>query len=70
MGKHFRREFDANGAFRSERKLKSIRAEEGLDGLYVIRTSMAETELGRAEAVRTSKQLALVDRRGRARETS
>ena len=62
MGKHFRWEFDDGGAFRSERREESIRAEARLDGYYVIRTSLGEDRLDDGDAVRAYKSLARVER--------
>ena len=63
LGKHFEWTFDAQTeAFSSRRKQESIRAEERLDGIYVIRTSLQEEQLGDAETVRAYKSLARVER--------
>ncbi len=63
LGKHFEWTFDEQTeAFSSRRKQESIRAEERLDGIYVIRTSLQEEQLGDAETVRAYKSLARVER--------
>ena len=71
MGKHLQWSFDEHTeAFRSARKPDSIAAEARLDGLYVVRTSLAEEELGDAEVVRAYKGLARVERAFRSLQTS
>ncbi len=63
LGTHFEWTFDEQTeAFSSRRKQESIRAEERLDGIYVIRTSLQEEQLGDAETVRAYKSLARVAR--------
>ncbi len=51
-----------DAGFSYERKTEQIAAEAALDGIYVLRTSVAETELEAAEVVRSYKQLARVER--------
>src|SRR4029077_19240761 len=51
----------ADGSFHSSRDTASIRCEEQLDGIYVIRSSEAETTLSAADCVRTYKSLSLVE---------
>ena len=63
MGKHFEWTFEeGTGAFSSRRKEESIRAERRLDGIYVIRTSLAQEALGDRETVAAYKSLARVER--------
>jgi transposase len=61
VGKHLRLEITAT-SFRFERDEARITREAALDGLYVIRTSVAKEALASEEAVRTYKALALVER--------
>jgi len=61
VGKHFRLEIQER-SFRFERDEARIAREAALDGLYVIRTSVAKEALASEEAVRTYKALALVER--------
>jgi hypothetical protein len=61
MAKHFQLQI-ADGSFSWGRDEASIRREEGLDGIYVIRTSEPAQGLGAADCVRTYKGLALVER--------
>ncbi len=61
MGKHFSLTI-GEGTFSFARKEKSIRREEALDGIYVIRTSEPGEELSAEDAVRTYKNLAQVER--------
>jgi transposase len=60
MAKHFQLTI-ADGHFAWARREESIRAEEQLDGIYVIRTSEPRRWLGAADAVRSYKRLALVE---------
>ena len=62
MAKHFTWSIDENGRFRYRRDAGSIAAEAALDGLYVIRTSLAESEMSAVEAVRAYKRLSAVER--------
>jgi len=59
--KHFRVEI-ADESLRVERKQQEIAAEASLDGIYILRTSVTETELDAADVVRSYKQLAQVER--------
>ncbi len=59
--KHFRVEIEAGG-FRFARNEERIAAEAALDGVYVLRTSVAEPELAAPEVVRAYKQLKEVER--------
>jgi transposase len=52
----------ADAAFEFEIDEKKVAAEAALDGLYVIRTSLEEDQLGVEEAVRSYKLLAQVER--------
>jgi transposase len=61
MAKHFQLEI-AEGSFVWQRDATSIRHEEELDGIYVIRTSEPAENLGAADCVRTYKSLSLVER--------
>jgi DDE family transposase len=61
MKKHFDLEI-TDAAFRFTRKTDAIAAEAATDGLYVVRTSLAEVTLGDADTVRSYKSLALVER--------
>jgi transposase len=49
-------------AFRFARKSAEIAAEAATDGLYVVRTSLAEVTLGDVDTVRSYKSLSLVER--------
>jgi Transposase DDE domain len=59
--KHFEVEI-TDGSLTFSRKLERIEAEAALDGVYVLRTSVAESELEAAEVVRAYKQLKEVER--------
>jgi Transposase DDE domain len=61
MKKHFDLEI-TDAAFSFTRKTDAIAAEAATDGLYVVRTSLAEATLGDADTVRSYKSLALVER--------
>jgi transposase len=61
MAKHFQLQI-AEGSFVWQRNATSIRQEEELDGIYVIRTSEPAGDLGAADCVRTYKSLAVVER--------
>lgn len=61
MAKHFALTI-AEGEFRFERDTSSIAAEATLDGLYVIRTSVAPERLDAAGVVETYKRLSAVER--------
>jgi hypothetical protein len=60
MAKYFRLEI-ADGSFRWARDVATIRREELLDGIYVVRTSERSKELAAADCVRTYKSLARVE---------
>ena len=63
LGRHFRWEFDPETeAFLCERKRESIEAEQRLDGIHVVRTSVREEQLDDAGVVRACKSLAQVER--------
>ena len=62
MAKHFEWCIDEDGDFHYARKAESIAAEAQVDGLYVIRTSLPEAEMGAAETVRDYKRLSSVER--------
>jgi len=61
MAKHFVPHID-EGRFDFEKNEESIAAEAALDGVYVIRTSLPEEKMEAAEAVRSYKNLANVER--------
>lgn len=60
MAKHFQLQI-ADNTFAWSRDAASIRREEQLDGIYVIRTSEPLADLPAADCVRTYKRLALVE---------
>ncbi len=61
MKKHFDLDI-TDTEFRFTRKSVEIAAEAATDGLYVVRTSLAEATLGDAETVRSYKSLSRVER--------
>jgi hypothetical protein len=61
MKKHFDLTI-TDDAFSFARKTAEIAAEAATDGLYVVRTSLAEATLSDADTVRSYKSLALVER--------
>ena len=61
MKKHFDLEI-TDTAFSFTRKTDAITAEAATDGIYVVRTSLAEDTLGDADTVRSYKSLSLVER--------
>jgi len=61
VGKHFRLEI-AEGRFHFERNAEQIAAEAALDGLYVIRSCVADDKLSSEDLVRSYKLLAGVER--------
>jgi len=61
MKKHFDLEI-TDTVFSFTRKTDAIAAEAATDGLYVVRTSLAEATLGDADTVRSYKSLSLVER--------
>ena len=62
MAKHFEWSIDEQGFFAYRRNAQSIAAETALDGLYVIRTSLADSELDAQATVRAYKRLSTVER--------
>jgi transposase len=60
MAKHFTVEIH-DGAFSFARRAESIRREQALDGIYVIRTSEPPQQLTAADAVRSYKNLGRVE---------
>jgi transposase len=68
VGKHFALTIEESG-FEFHRLEKQIAAEAALDGLYVIRTSVPKNEMNSAEAVRSYKALAEVERAFRSMKT-
>jgi hypothetical protein len=61
MAKHFLLRI-ADGAFSFERKEAGIATEAALDGLYVLRTTCSQEELGTRAVVRAYKQLKVAER--------
>jgi Transposase DDE domain len=68
VAKHFLYEI-TESSFSYWRNEESILAEAALDGLYVIRTSMPESEFTAAETVRAYKDLSTVERAFRSMKT-
>jgi len=68
VGKHFELTIEENG-FKFQRLEKQIAAEAALDGIYVIRTSVPKKQMSSAEAVRSYKALAQVERAFRSMKT-
>jgi hypothetical protein len=68
VGKHFALTIE-EGGFTFKRLDQQIAAEAALDGLYVIRTSVPKKQMTSAEAVRSYKALAEVERAFRAMKT-
>ena len=68
MAKHFALTITEN-SFSYARKIPQIEAEAALDGLYVLRTDVSQTELSAAQVVGTYKSLAHVERAFRALKT-
>ena len=69
MAKHFEWSIDQKGLFTYRRNASSIAAEAALDGLYVIRTSVPESELDAPGTVRAYKRLSTVERAFRSLKT-
>ena len=61
MAKHFTLQI-TDGHFAHARKAEQITSEAALDGLYVIRTTVAQDKLGARAAVRAYKQLKMAER--------
>lgn len=61
MRKHFILKIE-NGTLTFERNLQSIKDEEALDGIYVIRTNISEDELSAGDAVKAYKSLGNVEK--------
>jgi len=61
VAKHFALDI-ADGHFSHQRKADQITAEAALDGLYVIRTTCTDQQLGAPAAVRAYKQLKMAER--------
>ena len=68
MAKHFDLDIEED-SFGYRRKPETIAAEAALDGLYVVRTSLAETRLDAEGAVRAYKRLSAVERAFRSLKT-
>ena len=68
VGKHFALTIEES-CFKFQRLEKQIAAEAALDGIYVIRTSVAKKQMSSAEAVRSYKALAEVERAFRSMKT-
>ncbi len=69
MAKHFEWSVDEGGHFNYERKTESIATEAALDGLYVVRTNLNETELDAEGTVVAYKRLSAVERAFRSLKT-
>ena len=69
MAKHFTWSLDDEGRFEYRRDAGAIAAEAALDGLYVVRTSLAEDELDAAATVSAYKRLSTVERAFRSLKT-
>ena len=69
VAKHFTWSIDDDGVFTYERDEAAIAAEARLDGLYVIRTSLPESELDGPGTVRAYKRLGSVERAFRSLKT-
>ena len=61
MGKHFQLEITEDG-FCFQRTQESIDREAALDGMYVIRTNVASSQLSASQAVQAYKRLSTVER--------
>ena len=68
VAKHFELAIGDN-SFTFARKQDAIAAEAALDGIYIIRTSMREPQMGAADCVRNYKALANVERAFRSLKT-
>jgi len=68
VGKHFTLEI-TDTSFRAARDEAAIAREAALDGVYVLRTSLAADRLPTAEAVRSYKRLAAIERAFRSLKT-
>ena len=68
VGKHFTLEI-TDTSFRATRNEAIIAQEAALDGIYVLRTSVAADRLATAEAVRSYKRLASIERAFRSLKT-
>ena len=68
MAKHFDLEI-TEGAFGYRRKLEAIAREAALDGLYIVRTSLPESEFDAPGTVSAYKRLSQVDRAFRSFKT-
>ncbi|MFI4914656.1 MAG: IS1634 family transposase [Steroidobacterales bacterium] len=68
VGKHFSLLIEESG-FKFQRLEKQIAAEAALDGIYVIRASVPKKQMNSAEAVRSYKALAEVERAFRSMKT-
>jgi hypothetical protein len=68
VGKHFTLEI-TDTSFRATRDEAAIAREAALDGIYILRTSVAAERLPTAEAVRRYKRLATVERAFRSLKT-
>ncbi len=69
VAKHFTWSIDDDGVFTYERDEAAIAAEARLDGLYVIRTSLPESEIDGPGTVRAYKRLSSVERAFRSLKT-
>ena len=69
VGKHFDIVV-TDGEMRWERKEGRIRAEAALDGIYIVRTSLGDSDIGAEQAVFAYKQLSTVERAFRSIKTT
>ncbi len=68
VGKHFKIEITEN-SFTFQRKKGSIETEAELDGFYVIRTSVPKEQMSAKQAVKSYKQLSVVEQAFRSLKT-
>lgn len=68
MAKHFHLEI-GDASFRYRRNQEMIDAEADLDGVYVVRTNVAASEMDPAQTVQTYKDLSLIERAFRCLKT-
>ena len=69
MAKHFHLQI-SDDSFTYRRNAEAIEAEAALDGLYIVRTSLAADELDAEATVRAYKGLSVVERRSAATRPS
>jgi transposase len=68
MAKHYRIRIDED-SFQYERKADTIEREKKLDGIYIVRTNVAATEMPASDVVRHYKELSGVERAFRSLKT-